>query len=308
MTFLFKSEARRGEVWRKRLAAEFPDLDFRVWPDTGDPLKVRYLACWVPPDDLGQTFPNLELVISVGAGVDQIDLGSLPPSVTVVRMTEPGLAAGMNEFGTMAVLAAHRNLPAYLSQQRDRDWSQLPAVAARDRTVGVMGLGVLGKGLLESLKPFGFRLRGWSRSRKPIEGVTSFAGTDELARFLSGTDILVCLLPLTDETRGILNAATFEALPAGACLVNVGRGGHLVEQDLLDALASDHLRCAILDVASAEPLPADHPFWSHSRIVLTPHIASVTDAEGSAEFVVESLRRHFAGQALTSVVDVLRGY
>lgn len=308
MTFLFKSEARRGEVWRRRLTVEFPGLEFRVWPDMGDPLDVKYLACWIPPENLGKTFPNLELVISVGAGVDQIDLDSLPASVTVVRMTEPGLAAGMSEFGTLAVLAAHRNLPAYLSQQRDCAWTQLPAVAAKDRTVGVMGLGALGTGLIESLKPFGFKLNGWSRSRKPIEGVTTFAGNDELGAFLSGTDILVCLLPLTAETRGILNIATFKTLPAGASVINLGRGGHLVEQGLLDALASEHLRCAILDVASVEPLPADHPFWRHPRIVLTPHIASVTSAEGGAEFVVESLRRHFAGQALTGVVDVLRGY
>ncbi|WP_250502515.1 glyoxylate/hydroxypyruvate reductase A [Caballeronia sp. AZ7_KS35] len=308
MTFLFKSEARRGEVWRRRLQAEFPDLEFRTWPDTGDPLKVKYLACWIPPDDLGKTYLNLELIISVGAGVDQIDLGSLPASATVVRMTEPGLAAGMNEFGTLAVLAVHRNLPAYLSQQRDRTWEQLPAVAAKDRSVGVLGLGVLGSGLLERLKPFGFRLSGWSRSPRQIEGVTTFAGNDELGRFLADIDILVCLLPLTDATRGILNAKTFDALPKGASLINVGRGGHLVEQDLLDALASKQLRCAMLDVTSVEPLPADHPFWTHPQIVLTPHIASVTDAEGGAEFVVESLRSHIAGQDLTGVVDVRRGY
>lgn len=308
MTFLFKSEARRGEVWRTRLREAFPELEFRVWPDIGDPRDIRYLACWTPPADLGETFPNLELVISVGAGVDQIDLDSLPASVTMVRMTEPGLAAGMREYGTLAVLAAHRNLPAYLSQQRERTWEPLPAVAAKDRSIGVMGLGMLGADLLESLKPFGFRLNGWSRSPKQIDGVTTFAGPDELGPFLSQVDILVCLLPLTGETRGILNSAVFEALPAGASLVNVGRGGHLVEQDLLDALASGQLRCAILDVTSVEPLPRDHAFWTHPRILLTPHIASVTDAEGGAGFVIANLRRHFAGKTLAGVVDASRGY
>ena len=308
MTFLFKSEARRGEVWRQRLQTEFPNLEFRVWPDVGDPLKVKYVACWTPPADLGNEFPNLELVFSVGAGVDQIDLNSLPPGVKLLRMTEAGLAAGMSEYGTLAVLAAHRNLPAYLAFQRTRAWEQLPAVAAKDRSVGVMGLGVLGAGLLESLKPFGFRLHGWSRSSKAIDGVTTFAGPDELADFLSRIDIVVCLLPLTDETRGILNWETFDALPNGACLINVGRGAHLVEKDLLDALASNKLRCAILDVANTEPLPADHPFWTHPKVILTPHIASVTDAEGGAEFVVSNLRRHLANEALTGVVDLSRGY
>ncbi|WP_061147858.1 2-hydroxyacid dehydrogenase [Caballeronia arvi] len=308
MTFLYKSEARRGEVWRTRLRKEFPNLEFRVWPYVGDPLKVKYLACWVPPADLGEKFPKLELVFSVGAGVDQIDASALPSGVKLLRMTEPGLAAGMNEYGTLAVLAAHRNLPAYLVLQRTRAWEQLPAVAAKDRSVGVMGLGVLGTGLLNSLKPFGFRLHGWSRSPRAIDGVITFAGPDELAQFLARIDILVCLLPLTDETRGILSSKTFNALPDGACLINVGRGGHLIERDLLDALASDKLRCAILDVANTEPLPEDHPFWTHPKVVLTPHVASVTDAEGGAEFVVANLRRHLANETLTGVVDVSRGY
>ncbi|AQH05427.1 glyoxylate/hydroxypyruvate reductase A (plasmid) [Burkholderia sp. KK1] len=308
MTFLFKSEARRGEVWRSRLQEEFPHLEFRVWPDVGDPLKVKYVACWTPPADLGKKFPNLELIFSVGAGVDQIDLNALPSNAKLLRMTEPGLAAGMREYGTLAVLAAHRDLPAYVDLQRAQAWKQLSTVPAKDRSVGVMGLGVLGSSLLESLRPFGFKLHGWSRSSKHIEGVTTFAGTDELAHFLSRVDILVCLLPLTDETRGILNSQTFDALKNGAYLINVGRGGHLVEKDLLAALASNKLRCAILDVASTEPLPADHPFWTHPKIILTPHVASVTDAEGGAEFVVANLRRHLANEALTGVVDVSRGY
>jgi len=308
MTFLFKSEARRGEVWRRRLQDEFPHIEFRVWPDVGDPSKVKYLACWTPPADLGKEFPNLELVFSVGAGVDQIDVSALPPGVKLLRMTEPGLAAGMREYGTLAVLAAHRGLPEYLDLQRAQTWEQLPAVAAKDRSVGVMGLGVLGTSLLESLKPFGFRLHGWSRSLKVIDGVTTFAGPDQLADFLSRIDILVCLLPLTDETRGILDSRTFNALPDGACLINVGRGAHLVEKDLLDALASSKLRCAILDVANTEPLPADHPLWTHPKVILTPHVASVTDAEGGAEFVVANLRRHLAKEALIGLVDMSRGY
>jgi glyoxylate/hydroxypyruvate reductase A len=308
MTFLFKSEARRGEVWRMRLQKEFPDLEFRVWPDVGDSLKIKYLACWLPPEDLGKNFPNLELVFSVGAGVDSIDLHALPAGVKLLRMTEPGLIASVGEYGTLAVLAAHRNFPSYLDLQRNRVWKPLPVVAAKDRNVGVMGLGMLGAGLLDRLKPFGFKLHGWSRSPKFIDGVTTFTGSNELVQFLSHIDILVCLLPLTDETRGILNAKAFDALPDGACLINLGRGAHLIEKDFLDALTDGKLQCAILDVVSEEPLPADHPFWGHSKIFLTPHVAGFTDAESGAEFVVANLRRHLANEALTGVVEASRGY
>jgi glyoxylate/hydroxypyruvate reductase len=308
MTFLLKSETHRGQVWHKRLEVEFPELEIRVWPNTGDPLKVRYLACWVPPDNFDKMFPNLELLISVGAGVDQIDLKSLPASVTVVRMAEPGLVSGMVEYGTLAVLAAHRNLIDYGSQQRDRVWESLPPVAAKDRAVGCMGLGMLGTRLIESLRPFGFKLSGWSRSAKHIEGVSTFVGRKELTQFLSEIDILVCLLPLTHETRGILNFDLFNALPAGASLINVGRGAHLVEQDLLNALTTGRLRCAILDVTSVEPLPTDHPFWTHPQILLTPHVASVTDAEGGADFIVDSLRRHVTDKVMIGAVDKQRGY
>jgi glyoxylate/hydroxypyruvate reductase A len=171
-----------------------------------------------------------------------------------------------------------------------------------------MGLGLLGQAVLERLKLFGFPLAGWSRSPRTIKGISCYAGRETLPDFLAQTDILVCLLPLTDETRGILNASLFEALPRGAQLVNVGRGGHLVEAELIEALERSLLSAAVLDVAEHEPLPAGHPFWSHPRILLTPHIASMTTPEAAVEFVLETIGRHRRGETLPGLVDRERGY
>jgi glyoxylate/hydroxypyruvate reductase A len=308
MTFLYKANATRGMEWARFFAARAPDLPFRLWPDVGDAADVRYLAAWMPPDNIATTFPNLELVFSVGAGVDQFDVSQLPSHVPLIRMLEPGIAEGMVEYVTMAVLALHRDLLHYIAQQREQSWREIRITQAAKRRVGVMGLGLLGQAVLERLKPFGFPLAGWNRSPRTIQGVNCFAGGQALSEFLAQTDILVCMLPLTDETRGILNASLFERLPRGAQLVNVGRGGHLVEADLVAALERGLLSAAVLDVAEHEPLPAGHPFWRHPRILLTPHIASMTTPEAAVEFVLDTIGRHRRGESLPGRVDRERGY
>jgi len=308
MTFLYKANATRGMEWARFFGARAPDLPFRLWPDVGDPAEVRYLAAWMPPDNIATTFPNLELVFSVGAGVDQFDVSQLPSHVPLIRMLEPGIAEGMVEYVTMAVLALHRDLLHYIAQQREQSWREIRITQAAKRRVGVMGLGLLGQAVLERLKPFGFLLAGWNRSPRTIQGVSCFAGGQALSEFLAQTDILVCMLPLTDETRGILNASLFERLPRGAQLVNVGRGGHLIEADLIAALERGLLSAAVLDVAEHEPLPAGHPFWRHPRILLTPHIASMTTPEAAVEFVLDTIGRHRRGEVLPGRVDRERGY
>ncbi|MGU9980599.1 2-hydroxyacid dehydrogenase [Phreatobacter sp. HK31-P] len=308
MTLLYKANAVRGAEWGRHVAALAPDLPFRLWPDIGDPAAVRYLATWVPPDDMAATFPNLELVFSVGAGVDQFDFTKVPDHVPLVRMLEPGIAAGMVEYVTLAVLALHRDMPRFLDQQRRQVWKEIQITAAARRRVGVMGLGQLGHAVLERLKAFGFPLAGWNRSPRAIDGVNCYAGTDSLKEFLGRTDILVCLLPLTDVTRGILNRDLFAAMPPGAMLVNVGRGGHLVEADFLAALDSGQLSAAMLDVAEPEPLPPGHPFWHHDKIVLTPHVASMTTPETAVRFVLDTIARHRRGEPLPGLVDRSRGY
>jgi glyoxylate/hydroxypyruvate reductase A len=308
MAFLYKGDGRRGAIWAEQFARRMPGLPFRIWPELGDPAQVRFLATWQPPANIAQAFPNLEVLFSVGAGVDQFDFSALPPALTVVRMVEPGLTACMCEYVSWAVLSLHREVPLYLRQQRRCEWKEHPVRPAHTRRVGVMGMGTLGRAALAQLRQLGFECAGWNRSRRQEPGVRCYAGEAELDEFLAGTDILVCLLPLTPQTRGILGRRVFDALPQGASLVNAGRGGHLVEADLLAALERGQLSAAILDVCEPEPLPQGHAFWEHPRIWLTPHVASATQAESAAEALLDNLRRHAVGLPLEGVVDRARGY
>lgn len=307
-TFVYKADPARGALWAACFAERAPEIDFRQWPDLGDPTAVRFLAAWEPPVDIAQRFPRLELLFSVGAGVDQFDLSALPPDLPVVRMIEPGIVSGMVEYVSFAVLALHRDMPSYLHQQRRNEWRAIPVLPASQRRVGVLGLGRLGQAVLGPLRSLGFDCAGWSRSLRQIEGVRTYAGDDELAAFLARTDILVCLLPLTAETRGMLDGALLSQLPMGAALVNVGRGPQLANGALLEALDNGHLRAAVLDVCDPEPPPADHPFWSHPKIWMTPHIASVTQPSTAVDAVLANLRRHAAGEPLLGLVDRQRGY
>lgn len=308
MTLLYKSEPVRGAEWQKIFAEKMPEVPFRIWPDVGDPKDVRYLICWVPPDDLLATFPNLEWVMSSGAGVDQFDLSVVPPQIPLLRMIEPGIVDTMVEYVTMAVLTLHRDGLTYREQQRQQVWKGHRLYPASYRRVGVLGLGRLGEAVCRKLAGFGFQTAGWSRAEREIEGVTTFAGPEQMPDFLARTDILVCLLPLTDETRGILNAELFDQLPRGAKLVNTGRGPHLDQEALLTALDSGQISAAVLDVTDPEPLRAGHRLWSHPQVMITPHIASMTQPETACDAVIENLRRHKAGEAMIGVVDRSKGY
>ena len=308
MTFVYKSDPARGAVWARFFAEHAPDVPFRIWPEVGDPAQVRYLAAWKLPPDLMKTFPRLEVLFCVGAGIDQLDLSQVPEAIPVVRMIEPGLTDGMVEFATLAVLAIHRDWPAYAVQQRERRWQALPVRTAASRRVGVMGMGVLGQAVAAKLRGFGFPCAGWNRTRRDLEGVECFAGPESLPAFLGRSDILVCLLPLTEATRGILDRRVFEAMPRGSALVSLGRGGQLVQDDLLRALDEGRISAAILDVADPEPLPPEHPLWAHPRVVLTPHIASETQPDTSARVVLENVGRHRRGEPLVGLVDRRRGY
>lgn len=308
MSFLYKADPARGEQWAQLFAAKAPDMPFHVWPSVGDPASVRYLAAWQPPEDPLRTLPNLEVIFSVGAGVDQFDLSGVPGHIPVVRMIEPGIAEGMVEYVTQAVLTIHRDNIDYAVQQARQEWKARPVRAAASRRIGVLGLGVLGTAVLQRLALFGFPCAGWSRSGGDIEGVQCYAGTDTLDAFLARSDILVCLLPLTPATRGMLDASLFGKLPRGASLIQTGRGPHLNQEDLLAALSSGQLDSAILDVTDPEPLPSGHPLWTHPRVRITPHIASATRPEGAVDVVLENLKRHRAGQPMIGQIDRSRGY
>ncbi|WEK07652.1 MAG: glyoxylate/hydroxypyruvate reductase A [Candidatus Pseudomonas colombiensis] len=307
MALLYKADSERGQQWQALFAEHAPDIEVRLWPDVGNPADIRYLMAWQPPENL-RDFPNLEVVFATSAGVDQFDLRQLPEQVPVVRMQDPGIVQGIVEYACMAVLSLHRQLPLYLQQQRQGQWQEQPWVPARQRRVGVMGLGMLGKAVLQHLRPFGFNLRGWSRSLQPLDGVECFAGVEQLPAFLSQCDTLLCLLPLTEHTRGLLNARTLGLLPRGASLINLGRGAHLVEQDLLQALDSGQLSHAIVDVVQEEPAPEQHPFWQHPNIWLTPHIGAVTLPESAFAPLLDNLRRHQRGQTMSGVIEKHQGY
>lgn len=307
MTFLMNARPEWHDLFRTAFAEHLPELPFVTDVHSIDPAQVRYLFTWDVPEQL-ESFENLAVLFSTGAGVDQFSAQRLPAEAQVVRMVEDGLTRMMQEFVTMAVLAAHRDLPYYLEQQSKQNWAPLPLRPAWDRRVGVMGLGVLGTAVLSSLAPFGFALRGWSRSPRDLPGVACFNGTDSLPDFLAGCDVLVCLLPLTEETRGILGEATFAQLPAQAALVHVGRGGHLEVPALLAALDQGRLSSAFVDVTEPEPLPPESPLWRHPRVIVTPHIASDTLGETAVQSVIANLRRHAAGVPLEGAVDRSRGY
>ena len=307
MAFLFNSDAERAKVFANAFAQALPHLRFLTRAEAFDPADIRFLLTWTVPDNIAR-YTNLEVLFSIGAGVDQIETGSLPVEVKLVRMVEDGIVRMMQEYVTLAVLALHRDLRGYLGQQATGTWAARPVRQASDCRVSVLGLGVLATAVLDRLAPFGFVLQGWSRSPRSIAGVTCFSGSEQLADLLAQTDILVCLLPLTAETRGILNADLFSRLPRGAGLVHVGRGPQLDHHALIEAFESGQLAGAVLDVTDPEPLPTDHALWRHPRVILTPHIASVTQPQTAALAVIDNIRRHEAGLAPLGLVDRARGY
>lgn len=308
MAFLFLGDMGRAATMRDIFAAEAPEIAFHDRENPGDPAAIRWLATWTPPADLAERFPKLELAFSTGAGVDQFDMTLLPPGVVLVRLVDQALIAGMVDYVAGAVLSLHRDFFAYARAQAEHVWKEKPVLPAARRRISILGCGELGRAVIAGLAPFGFPLAAWSRSPRTIDGAVHHSGANGLDRMLADTDILVCLLPLTPETTGILCRKLFDKLPAGAALVNVGRGAHLVEQDLLMALDEGRLGQAVLDVTKPEPLPQDHPFWSHPRIFVTPHIASVTDPQRAARAMIANIRRHVAGEVPEGLVSREAGY
>lgn len=274
------------------------------------PAAIDYVVGFRPKPGFLASLPNLKVVFSLGAGVDGfLKDPDYPRHVPLVRSVDPNLAIQMAEYVCLQALIIHRMQRFFDAAQRDHAWRQkMLSRNARDIRIGLLGMGAIGATIAQRLQAFDFQVSGWSRTPKDAPGVKSFAGIAQLSAFLAQCDILVCVLPLTEETRGILNADLFAQLPKGAHVINVARGEHLVEADLLAALDSGQLESAVLDVFAAEPLPPDSPIWAHPKITVTPHIAGITEPGAALAYVEDGIRRAEQGLALDNVVDIDRGY
>jgi len=288
-----------------------PGIDLRIGADLGRLEDIEAAVCWYPPRGLLAQLPRLKMVQSLAAGIDHLVADpALPRHLPLCRVVDPTMAAGMNAYVAWAVVQQQRHMQPYVARSSTAQWKEEPIVTPRRHRVGIAGVGTLGAACAQALATIGYQVRGWSRSAKADlpPGVTGFHGSGQLDEFLSGCDTLVCMLPLTEQTRGFLNAALFAKLPRGAHLINVGRGDHLVEADLLAALDSGQLSAATLDAFSQEPLPPEHPFWGDERILVTPHIATRTDRGVIAQQTLANFAALQQGLRPIHQVDLDRGY
>ena len=306
---LYCSNWGAPDAWQAAFHAEDHSLEFRVWPDSGPVGEIDYILAWHHQPGELRRYPNLKAIFSLGAGVEKLLRDKdLPSGVPIVRMVDHALTTCMTEYVVLHVLRYHRRMPELEALQRHAQWIELESPPAWERRVGIMGLGVLGGDAATKLAGLGFDVAGWSNSAKHIPGVKSFTGKDGLAEVLARSEIVVCLLPLTAATAGILNARRFAKMPRGSFLINAARSGHVVESDLLAALDNGQIGHATLDVVSEEPLPATHPFWRHPKITLTPHNASLTWPPTAVKHIVANIRRNEAGQPMSPLVDMAREY
>jgi len=309
MPLLFISKSDDPDAWRTMLGEALAELEVRIWPEAGDPIEIEIALAWKPQPGLLAGFPNLKLIQSLGMGVDHLFVDpDLPAGVPVARLVDPDMVRQMSEYAIFAALRHHRRMDAYDANQRAGRWASAGLRDTPEVRAGVLGLGAIGGDTARKLALLGFEVAGWSRTEKSLDGIESFHGDEGLTAFLNRTDILICLLPLTPETHGILDARAFSALPQGAYVINLARGGHVVEADLLAALERGHLAGATLDVFETEPLPAGHAFWDHPKTHITPHVAGLTNPRTSAAQVVENIRRVRAGRPPLNLVDAARGY
>lgn len=295
-----------AEPWLQGLRAALPQARIMLW-QSGAPL-ADYAVVWAPPQQFFDEQTQLKAIFNIGAGVDALLKLRLPPQATLVRLDDAGMAVQMAEYVCHAVIRHFREFDRYEADSRSGQWVQHPTRQRADFAVGVMGLGALGERVARALQTFDFPVNGWSRSVKAVPGVRGFSGADQFHAFLAASKVLVNLLPLTAQTRDILNRDTLSRLPGGGYVINVARGAHLVEEDLLALLASGHLAGATLDVFRTEPLPAKHPFWQHPQITITPHTSARTLRELSIAQIAPKMLALQQGYSVAGIVEPLRGY
>lgn len=308
MAILFHCPWENAEEWRRRIAEALPDAELRSWPELGEPGEIDFAMVWQPPRGELAKLPALKGVCALGAGVDALLRDPALPDAPIARLVDPLMAERMAEYVVGQALRHHLRTDEYAAQQRAGMWRRLPYKDAGARTVGVLGLGALGRRAAERLAAQGFRVLGWSRTARQVAGVACLQGAAALDALAREAEILVCLLPLTAETRGLLDARLFARLPDGAALINVARGAHLVEADLLAALDSGKLSGATVDVFAEEPPPTEHPFWRHPKILVTPHVSSLSEPRTGAAILAEQYRRAMRGEPMRDLVDPAAGY
>jgi glyoxylate/hydroxypyruvate reductase A len=308
-TLLLITYPERVAIWREALQVAMPELEVRVWPDIGPAEEVSYVLCWMPEPGLFARLPKLRGIFSLGAGADHILRDkAVPADVPVVRMVDPSLGNAITQYILLAVLRQHRNIDAYREQQARGVWEKIGISNLHPPRVGMLGLGELGARAARMLADLGYPVAGWSRSAKQIDKVETHHGRDGLDAVVRRSDILVSVLPSTPATEGLLDAALFARLPQGAHVINLGRGEHVVEADLVAALDSGHLSGATLDVFRQEPLPAEHPFWRHPKVIVTPHDGGDTIPRTAAKVVTDNIARIEAGDTPIGLVDRHAGY
>lgn len=307
MALLIATPDRDADELARHIRKQDPQIDLRIWPEMGEVSEITFVLAWRPPDGLFRQLPNLAAVSSLGAGVDAlIDDESIPAGVEIGRLAGPRLAADMAAYLVAVVVAHWKRLAGFIEDQKKQRWN--PRAPGPPPTVGLLGTGQMGERSAAAFAALDFPVHGYSRSGRGPEGVEMHSGDEGLAEIARVSDYLVNLLPLTDRTRGILDRSLFSKMKKGCTLINVGRGEHLAEEDLLEALEAGRPEFAVLDVFRTEPLPSGHPFWRHPRILVTPHCASITLPEEAAELAVESYRRVMAGKPPLGRVDRVRGY
>jgi glyoxylate/hydroxypyruvate reductase A len=298
-----------GVLWKKVLEAGLGPIDFRRLESLGDKADIEVALAWKPDAGLLASLPNLRLIVSLGMGVDHLlSDDKLPAGVPITRIMDDGLVGQMSEYALYWALRHHRDIDKYAASQRARQWKVEDFVDTIHRRIGILGLGTIGQDTAKKFAALGFPTAGWSRTAKSLPGIATFQGKDGFARLLAESDILVNVLPLTRDTRGLLDAKVFAALPKGAYFINMARGGHVVDEALLAALDSDHLSGAVLDVFNQEPLPAEHPYWTHPKVQVTPHIAGATNPRTASPGVIENIKRLRSGGELLHRIDPKTGY
>ena len=306
MRIVFSATQMKTQPWVDGLRAEFPDADIEEWQPGAAP--ADYAVVWRPPQALFDEQRELKAIFNTGAGVDALLALKLPQQAMLVRIGDGGMAVQMAEYVSHAVIRHFREFAAYDEAMREGRWAFRKPLRRSQFPVGIMGLGVLGQRVAQAVAQFEFPLRGWSRTPKRVDGMQCFAGEAQFDEFLSGTHTLVCLLPLTEDTQGIMNRTTLGKLLPGGYVINVARGAHLVEEDLVELMDSGHLAGAMLDVFRTEPLPPEHPFWKHPKVTVTPHTSARTLRDETIAQIAGKIRQLQRGEPIAGVVDRERGY